>query len=109
MELGRTLGLGREETRPKRNVARFRQGRKRNIQRKEDQPTSHKKRKERSHLKEKDIQFLIAQSKLQPNKQAKLQRKPARSTLVVQTYITQANAEERAKRMMRNEEEEAYL
>ena len=71
----------------------------------------HTRRKmERSYLEEKEIQLLIAQSKLQPNKQAKLQHKPARSTLALQTDITQANAEERAKRMMRrNEEEEAYL
>ena len=33
-----------EEPRSKKNVARFRQGRKRNVRRKEDQPTSHKKK-----------------------------------------------------------------
>ena len=64
---------------------------------------------ERSQLEEKEIQLLMAQSKLQPNKQAKLQCKPARNTLALQTAKTQANAEERAKRMKRNEVEEAYL
>ena len=98
-----------EEPRSKRNVTRFRQGRKRNVRRREDQPTLHKKKMERSDLKEKEIQLLIAQSNLQPNNQAKLQRKPARSTLALQTDITQANAKERAKRMRRNEEEETYL
>ena len=56
-----------------------------------------------------EIQTLIAQSKLQAYTQTKLQRKPARDTLALQTDITQANAEERAKRMKRNEEEESYL
>ena len=109
MELGRTLGLGREETRPKRKVARFRQRRKRNIRRKEDQPTSHKKKNGKiTPGRERDPTFdSVIQAPT--NKQAKLQRKPARSTLALQTDITQANAEERAKRMRRNEEEEAYL
>ena len=60
-----------EEPRPRKNVARFRQGRKRNVRRREDEQTSHKKKMERSHLEEKEIQLLIAQSNLQPNKQAK--------------------------------------
>ena len=60
-----------EEPRPRKNVARVRQGRKRNVRRREDEQTSHKKKMERSHLEEKEIQLLIAQSKLQPNKKAK--------------------------------------
>ena len=56
-----------------------------------------------------EIQILIAQSKLQAYTQAKLQRNLQEDTLALQTDITQANAEERAKRMKRNEEEESYL
>ena len=56
-----------------------------------------------------EIQILIAQCKLQTYTQAKLQRNLQEDTFALQTDITQANAEERAKKMRRNEEEEAYL
>ena len=51
MELGqrRFARVRRGKTRPRRNDARFRQGRKRNVRRKEDQPTSHKKKKWKDH------------------------------------------------------------
>ena len=82
---------------------------------------------ERSHLEREEIQLDNA-IQAPPNKQAKhsnanlqetfllskqtsqtLQRKPARNTLALQTAKNQANAEERAKRMRRNEVREAYL
>ena len=56
-----------------------------------------------------EIQILVAQSKLQAYTQAKQQRNLQEDTLALQTDITQANAEERAERMKRNEEEETYL
>ena len=73
-----------------------------------NQPTLHKKIIERSHLKRRDPTF-DSEIQAPTNKQAKPPTKTCKKHSCSPNNQNQANARERAKRMRRNEEGEAYL